>query len=285
MGVEIRHLRAFLAIAQERSISRAARRLHVAQPALSRTLTQLERELRCQLMARSPGGVTLTPDGEAFHAKAVEAIEAFDAVVTIPPTQPRCLRVGHAWAGLSHYTTCLLREWRATHPGAPIELRRIDDPYAGLTSRRTDVAVLRDRLPDAGFETQLLYQERRMAALPLDDPLATRSRLRLSDLAGRRLVLNSTSGTTSLNLWPADQAPVPGIEVGNVDDWLSTIAAGVGVGVTPASTAEVYSHPDIRYVPLVDAPSVRVHLAWPARGAHPAVEAFVRVAQDIVHRC
>jgi DNA-binding transcriptional LysR family regulator len=282
MEVEIRHLRVFLAIAQERSISRAARRLELAQPAVSRTLHQLERWMHAELMTRSPEGVQLTSVGEEFYAKVAAAVEAFDVAVSTPPDQPLPLRVGHAWAGFSHYTTRLLRAWRAAYPQVPLELRRIDDPYAGLTSRRTDAAVLRDRLPGPGFEAQALYEESRVVVLPPDDPLVDRKQLRLADVAARCIALNILSGTTRLDMWPAEQTPATTIEVSNVDDWYSTIAAGDAIGITPASTAEIYPHPDVRYVPLVDAPPVWIYLAWPAAGAHPAVATLLAVIRSII---
>lgn len=284
MEVEIRHLRVFLAIVHERSISRAARRLDLAQPAVSRTLHQLERWLHAELMTRSPEGVRLTLVGEAFYGKATAAVEAFDVAVSTPPEQPRPLRVGHAWAGFSHYTTSLLRAWRAAYPQVPLELRRIDDPYAGLTSRRTDAAVLRDRLPGPGFEVEALYEESRVVVLPPDDPLVDRKQLRLGDLAARCVVLNVVSGTTRLDMWLAEQTPAATIEVSNVDDWYSTIAAGDAIGITPASTAEIYPHPDVRYVPLVEVPPVRIYLAWPAAGAHPAVAILLAITRSIVQR-
>lgn len=285
MDVEIRHLRVFLMIARERSISRAARQMHLAQPAVSRTLRQLERWLHAELMTRSSEGIQLTSVGEVFYNKAAAAVEAFDAAVSTPLEQLRPLRVGHAWAAFSHYTTSVLRAWRAAYPQVPLELRRIDDPYAGLTSRRTDVAVLRDRLPPGpDFVAQALYEEARVVVLPPDDPLVNRERLRLADVTGRCVALNIVSGTTRLDLWPADQRPVSTIEVGNVDDWYSAIAAGDAIGITPASTAEIYTHPDLRYIPLVDAPPVWIYLAWPGANAHPAIADLLNIIDSITQR-
>lgn len=143
----------------------------------------------------------------------------------------------------------------------PLELRRIDDPYAGLTSRRTDVAVLRNRTPsDAAFDVVPLYDETRVVALRADDRLAREPHLRLADLVDHALILNATSGTTSLELWPAGEAPHTIVEVGNTDDWYSAIASGQGIGITPASTETIYPHPELRYVPLLDAPPVEVFL-------------------------
>lgn len=285
MGLEIRHLRAFLSVAEASSVSRAARELRVAQPALSRTLAQLERHLGSELMVRSPEGITLTEAGKAFHGKAVEAVEAFDTALDLPASQLRPLRVGHAWAGISQFTTTLLRTWRESHPEVQLELRRIDDPYAGLTSRRADVAVLRDRTPpDAAFDVVPLYREARVVAVPSDDRLAHEAHVRLADLVEHALILNTTSGTTSLDLWPTDAAPRAVIEVGTTDDWYSAIASGQGIGITPASSETIYPSREIRYIPLLDAPPVQVFLGWPRVNPHPSVPRLLALARSIVAR-
>jgi DNA-binding transcriptional LysR family regulator len=83
-------------------------------------------------------------------------------------------------------------------------------------------------------------------------------------------------------LWPTGQRPGSTIEVSNVDDWYSAIAAGDAIGITPASTAEIYPHPDVRYVPLVDAPPVWIYLAWPAASAHPAIATLLSIIHSII---
>ena len=84
---------------------------------------------------------------------------------------------------------------------------------------------------------------------------------------------------TTPQLWPIGSRPTVGLEVTTTDDWLIAIATGTGVGVSVVSTAELRPHPDVLYMPLIDAPTVPLMLVWPANDGHPYIGEFIRVAQ------
>ncbi|MEU8757895.1 LysR family transcriptional regulator [Streptomyces sp. NPDC048659] len=281
--IELRHLRCFLAIAEEGTLTRAAARLHLTQPAVSRTLAALERHLGARLVDRSTHHLALTPEGRAFHDRAVAAVAAFDAAVDPEPLRRRPLRLGHAWSAFGPYTIPLLRRWQAEHPGTPLELRRIDDRTAGLLRGEVDAALLRGPVEAAGLATEELLSEARVAAVPADGPLAARASLTLADLAPETAVLNPVSGTTTLALWPAAARPRATVTVANTDDWLGAIAAARGIGVTAASTAALHPHPGVAYRPLTDAPPVPVLLAWRTTDQHPAVAQLAALAREIAN--
>ncbi|HKN98006.1 MAG TPA: LysR family transcriptional regulator [Pseudonocardiaceae bacterium] len=272
MTVDLRHLRAFLTIAAEGNITRAAARLHLTQPALSRSLRQLEEHLGVRLVERSTHHLELTPAGHAFHDRARAAVAAVDEVLDPARAGSWPLRLGHSWSALGGRTTALLREWQAAYPEIPLQLLRIDDRTAGLVQGRTDAAVLRDPvdLPE-DVQAELLTTELRVAAVPADSGLAGRTELRLADLTGWPVAINTVTGTTTLDLWPAGAAPARTVAVANTDDWLAIISAGRTVGVTSVATAATYPHPAVTYVPLADAPPIRLHLAWRRPPGHPAV--------------
>ncbi|MFH9723052.1 LysR family transcriptional regulator [Streptomyces sp. NPDC017254] len=282
MSIELRHLRCFLAIAEESSLTRAAARLHLTQPAVSRTLAALEQHLGARLVDRSTHHLALTAEGRAFRDRAAAALAAFDAAVDPARLRHRPLRLGHAWSAFGPYTTPLLRRWQREHPETPLELLRIDDRTAGLTRGEVDAALLRGPVDAPGLATEELATEGRVAAVPADGPLAERSRLTLDDLAGGTVVLNTVSGTTTLTLWPAAARPAATVTVANTDDWLTAIAAGRGVGVSSASTAALHPHPGVAYRPLPDAPPLPVVLAWRDAFPHPATAALVAMAREIV---
>ncbi|MET0426450.1 MAG: LysR family transcriptional regulator [Actinoplanes sp.] len=282
MTIELRHLRAFLAIAAEGTLTRAAAVLHLTQPALSRTLAQLERHLGARLIDRSTHHLELTEAGHAFQAKAFRALAAVDEALDPARLGRWPLRVGHSWAALGARTTALLRGWRAAYPDIPLELLRIDDRGAGLAQGRVDVAILRTSLTGDGVVTVPLTTESPLAALPSDSPLAGHGSLRLADLTAYPIALNPVSGNTTLDLWPRAAAPASTVVVANTDDWLAAIAAGHAVGVTTTATAESYPTPSVAYVPLTDAPPVTVLLAWHDPPGHPSVPAFVALARAVV---
>ena len=282
MTVQLRHLRAFLAIADEGNLTRAAGRLHLTQPALSRTLAQLEAHLGARLVDRSTHHLELTELGHTFRAKAFLAVAAVDEALDPGLLGTWPLRVGHAWSALGARTTALLRRWRQAYPETPLELLRIDDRTAGLGQGLVDVAVLRSPATDDGVRLEPLITEPRLAALPADSPLAGRPSLVLADLVAYPVAVNPVSGSTTLDLWPRDAAPRTTVAVANTDDWLFAIAAGRAVGVTTSATAEMYPMPAVAYVPLGDAPDVMVHLAWRDPPSHPAVTDFVGLAHAVV---
>ena len=283
MTADVRHLRAFLAIADEGTITGAAARLNLTQPALSRTLRQLEAHLGLRLVDRSTHHLHLTPAGEAFRARASAAVAAVDEVLDPARAGTWPLRLGHTWGALGEHTTPLLRRWRAEHPEVSLEVLRLDDDTsAGLASGRVDVAVLRARPDRPDVRAEALPPEPRLAAVPSGTPLAAREQLTLADLGDQPLALNAAVGTTTLDLWPAGQAPAETVVVANTDDWITAIAGGRAVGVTPVATRSMRPHPGVAYVPLVDAPPVDVYLAWREPRTHPAVGELLALVRELV---
>jgi DNA-binding transcriptional LysR family regulator len=283
MGMELRHLRSFLAIAQEGNITRAAARLHTSQPALSRTLRQLEGHLGVRLVDRSTHHLHLTTAGTAFHARAATALAAVDAALDparLGSAWP--LRLGHAWSALGEHTTTLLRRWQHTHPDIPLDLLRIDDRTAGLTEGRVDAVLMRGQVTVPGVRSVFLMHEPRIAAVPIGSLLADRQDLALADLSDQLLALNTVSGTTRPDLWPAAIRPTTTLDVANTDDWLAAIASGRAVGVTALATAGLHPHPGVTYRTLTDAPPVPLLLAFTDPPSHPAVSELATLICEII---
>ena len=122
MTIEARHLRCFVAIAEAGSITAAAVQLHVSQPALSRTLTQLERDLGVQLVIRSTHHLQLTDAGRRIRTAAIKGLRAFDQAVGSVAVDVPALRFGHTWAAATH-TAAISRAWTAAYPSRPLHLR------------------------------------------------------------------------------------------------------------------------------------------------------------------
>ena len=282
MTAELRHLRAFVAIAQEGNLTRAAARLHLTQPALSRTLQQLEAHLGIHLIERSTHHLALTPAGELFRGKALAALAAVDEALDPARAASWPVRLGHSWAALGRHTTPLLRRWRDTHPEVPLELLRIDDRSAGLAQGRVDAAVVRDPITIAGVRCEHLLTEARLAAVPAGSALAARDSLTLAELAAHPVALNTVSGTTTLELWPEHARPPSSVTVANTDDWLAAIAAGRAIGVTTVATSTMHTHPAVSFRPLTDAPEVDVYLAWRQPPSHPAVADLLDLVREVV---
>lgn len=294
MTAELRHLRAFLAIADAGSVTSAAAVLRMSQPALSRTLRQLETHLGVRLVDRSTHHLELTTDGRRFLDKAVTAVAAVDEALDPARLRPWPLRLGHAWSAFGRHTTPLLRRWKELYPQTPLELLRVDERSAGLLSGKVDVALMRAPLIPReadGLLGEWLCNETRVAAVPADSELAAHTGpLNLGSLAHHPIALNTVSGLTTLELWPEEIRPDPdsAVLVANTDDWLGAIAAGNAVGVSTSATAEMHPHPDVVYRPLAGTGDVPLMLIWrespigSGRPGHPAVPQLVRVALDVL---
>ncbi|NEA99306.1 LysR substrate-binding domain-containing protein [Streptomyces sp. SID13726] len=282
MTVELRHLRAFLVIAEEGNITRAAARLHLGQPALSRTLRQLETQLGARLVDRSTHHLELTAEGRTFRDKAAVALAAVENALDPRGLKAWPLRLGHPWAALGDHTIPLLRRWDETHPDTPLELLRIDDRTAGLTQGRVDAALLRGEVTAPGLRTERLLSEKRVVVMASDCPLAALPEVTLADLTAHRIAVNTVSGTTSVDLWPASARPAATLEVTNTDEWLMAVAAGRAVGISTTATPSNHAHPSLLFRPLVDAPDIPLLLAWREGPGHPALPDLVALTREIL---
>ncbi|RII15716.1 Hca operon transcriptional activator [Streptomyces sp. YIM 130001] len=278
--MELRHLRALAAIGDDGTITGAAAALHITQPALSRTLEQLETRVGVRLVDRTTRSLALTEVGRRLHERAHAILRQTEDALTEAAAGARPLRIGFAWAALGDRTVPLLRAWRDEHPDTPVRVHRDDDPEAALRRGETDAALMRTTPSSGGgLEVRTLYRERRLAAVSEEDPLARKPSVRLADLADREVVLCATAATTA-GLWPAGQRP-SAFEVANVDEWLTVIATGEAVGVTAEATEHSHPHPGVRYLPLSGVPPVTVDFVRPRTPTHPATAAFLAHLQHM----
>lgn len=282
MDVDLRHLRAIAAIGDQGSISAAAASLHVAQPALSRTLSQLENRLGTRLVNRTTRRLELTPTGEILWEHAHRILRSVDEAIAATTTACSQLRVGFSWSALGRHTVALMRTWEVEQPGTDLVLRRVDDPEIALRTGKIDVAFFRSRPKTSTLRHALLGYEQRLAAIAADDPLSGCDALALDAIATRRVAMCATAASADLDLWKPDQRPERTIVVGNVDEWLATIATGDTAGLTSESTEYSHPHPGIRYVPVSGVGPVPVFLCWPADNSHPMITTFVSHAAQFL---
>ena len=280
MSVELRHLRVFIAVCEARSFTHAATRMVISQPVVSRTVKQLEKAVGTELIDRSTGEARPTAAGAVLLDHARATVAQFDHTLSSAQSLSRPLLLGYTWSMLDSRILGAVETWESEHGLHPIITRRCDDRLAGLGDGSTDVALVRERPegrpghPEDAFRSLTLLSEDRYVALPRDHPLSGRPTLRLEDLTTEVFVDNTTSGTVPSGLWPPGGAPQRRLPVETFEDWTFAIAAGRGIGLTPASTAALRPHPALAFVALTDAPAVDLHLAWRASAEHPALAAF-----------
>jgi DNA-binding transcriptional LysR family regulator len=277
-GVEVRHLRALVAVVDAGGFTQAAHVLGVSQAAVSRTIAALEQELGARVLRRTTREVTLTPVGSRVLGHARRVLQETAALIRAVSAAAAELRVGYAWAALGRHTTRVQRQWAQDNNGAELVFVQSNTPTAGLREGLVDVAVVRRPVEDERFASALIGVEPRFAAVATGHTLARRRNITLGDFAGRTVAVDGRTGTTTDQLWPPDTSPAGTREVDGVDEWLTVIAAGQAVGVTSEATARQHPRPGVTYRPLRDAQPVAVQLTWWADSPPPSLNAFLQLA-------
>lgn len=291
MNVDLRLLRAFEAVAEDLHFGRAARRLFLSQPSLSRAVRDLEQALGVDLFARTSREVRLTPAGEALKDELPRLLAEHERVLT------RTQRVGRGETGelrvafLASATNVLLpavvRTFRNAFPSVALTLEEtLDEPaLEGVLARRFDVALVRTRREDATLAFAPLLREPLCLVVAADHRLARRRRVRYEDLREDGLVI-----------WPRKAAPesfddvIEGCrragfsptvvqETEGAYTILALVAAGVGVSVL-AGSYQALRGGDVVFVPLAGRQTV-LYAAWLSGDSSAARENFVDVARRV----
>nr|CTQ98124.1 putative lysR-type transcriptional regulator [Kibdelosporangium sp. MJ126-NF4] len=277
--METRQLRYFVALAEELHFGRAALRLGMAQPPLSRAIRQLESHLGVRLLERTTRQVSLTTAGEGFLRDARVALDAIGAATQrakhagrSTPTLRVALKADYDGGLLPQILAVFERDAAAL----PVELVMggRDEQAPSLLDGRADVAMLPAPFAERGLDFEPLVTEPRLVALAANDPLADRPNLRLADLAGREL----PDGT------PADnEAAGPGCRRTNLDlaQIMSLTELGSVVWFPPVSVARRHPRPGIAYREVSGLAPFTFMVAWPRDSRSPAVAAFVRAATAV----
>ena len=279
-ALELKHLRCLLAIVETGSFTDAALRLGVSQAAVSRTLAALEGVLGVRLLHRTSRSVAPTTACVQVLARARILLAGADELVREATTGHSRLHIGHAWSAFGRHTTEFQRRWQEDHPETELRLIRHNTPTGGLAEGLCDLAVVRGPLDPHPWSHALIGHEARYLALAADDPWARRRQIRLDEISARTLAVDQRTGTTTFDLWPADEQPA--VEyIYDIDDWLAAIASGRCVGLTPQATAVQYRRDGIVYRPVRDAAPVPVRLIWRPHDPHPATHTAIALASAL----
>lgn len=279
--LETRELRYFVAVAEELHFGRAAVRLGIAQPPLSRAIRQLEQRLDVRLLDRDRRGVRLTGAGAVLLREARAALDAVAAAArrTRRAGDPRRSLVLVTKAGASHELLQRLLDALAREPGAaPVEvlLCEVGEQAYRLRDGSADVAIMHRPVDDlAGFDTEDLHTEGQVAIVPAAHPLASRDRLTMAEV--------SAVPDLPIARWPRLDGTYPdgpGPEVHTQSQLAQLVALGRTLLVIPASS-RAWQWPQHVAVPVVDAPPITTVVAWPPSSTSPAVAALVRTAAGL----
>ncbi|MFK3979109.1 LysR family transcriptional regulator [Micromonospora sp. NPDC050397] len=293
MDLDLRKLRYFVAVAEELHFGRAAQRLHIAQPVLSRQIRAFEHELRVQLFARDRRTTTLTEAGRQLLVDARPLLAAAEAAGR------RARRAAH---GRPTFTigfmpglivTAEARAIAQRHPDLAVEVLRTSwqDQVEVVHEGRADVSYVRLPVDRRGLRLRPLHSEPRVVVLPVDHRLAGKESVALAELVEERLLQHPDAVPEWRDLLavrpatgdgvpdrPVDPDPWPRPGLGSVEEKLEHVAAYRGVAVLPLSTATFYTRPDVTHVPVDGLPPNQVCLAWADGNTSPLVEEFAEIA-------
>ncbi|MEU4235070.1 LysR substrate-binding domain-containing protein [Nonomuraea sp. NPDC026600] len=283
--MELRLLRYFVAVAEERHFGRAAARLHMTQPPLSRAIKQLETDLGVVLLHRSATGVEPTHAGNALYTEArtlLEQAEQARARVTAAAGAVT-LTIGTLADSAEEAGTRLAATFRRRHPEVSIRIREADftDPTTGLRNGLADVALTRLPFDDVGISVRVLRSDSIGVVLRADDPLAGRDTVCLADLADRPW-FQLPEGTDPVwrAYWngatPVGERPA-GPVVRTVNECMQAVLWNGTVGIAPL----IHALPDgLTWAPLTDMPPSPLVVAWATEHESPLVRSFAHIAVD-----
>lgn len=292
--VELRHLRYFVAVAEERHFGRAARKLRIAQPPLSRQIQDFEAEIGFALFDRSRRRVELTAAGVALLPHARRVFAALDVAMVearrAAAGQIGRITVGYpasvAFSGLPE----LIRAFRARSPDVEVSLRELppQEQIEALGDGRIDVGFIRGPMPDLDLASRLVRREPLVVALPAGHPLTAHRRLKLALLARESFIsfprqrgpgffdfimrLCHDAGFTPRVVQEAPQL-----------DMVSLVAAGFGAAILPESLRDA-RRPGAVFRVIEDAPPTELFVAWRPNDPSPVLRDFLEVVQEVGFR-
>ncbi|WP_414942546.1 LysR family transcriptional regulator [Amycolatopsis sp. cmx-11-51] len=290
----VHQLRTFFVLAEELHFGRAAARLFMSQPALSRQFTVLEQRLGIQLLDRNQRSVKLTAAGKVALPKVAAVLAATEELhrvaIEYSQTATMNLVVGTigAEAAMEH-TRVVLAEVVRQHPDMRIEVRLLSatEHFQSLYTGDVDVVFCRPPAPEQ-IQTHHLATEPRVVCVPAEDPLASKKKVSLAELRGRVMIdYPPECPQVWRKFWAVDPRPdgTPvqyGPVVRDVESLLATVAQGRAIAFQPAAARDFFPRPGIAFLDVTGIDPCTSALAWHAEGGQrPAVKAIRLAAEKL----
>jgi DNA-binding transcriptional LysR family regulator len=290
--IELRHLRYFVAVAEELHFGRAAARLHLAQPPLSQQIRKLEELLGYPLFTRTSRSVTLTTAGEALLLRAQRTLRNvqrdIDETRSIGHGDVGSLHIGFIGSAMLSTLPGIFRSYREAYPRVRLHLHESFSSLVmeGLENGTLDAGILRDGDPVEGVQVTTILSEPFVAVLPASHPCARQKSISPAVLRGEPFIYYPRSAGARAYEKPLTLCEEHGFRpqiVQEAQHWLSIlrlIGAGLGVSIAPTCVRRIASA-EVVCLPLRGAKAVsNVELAWLTGDARPIVERFKQIAES-----
>lgn len=288
--MDLRHLKYFIAVAEELNIGRAALRLHISQPPLTRQIQQLEEELEVQLLIRTPRGVELTQAGEMFleEARNIRSLveQAIERTKRAGQGQIGRIDIGIFGTGILSAIPKLLQLFRDTNPDVRVVLHTMSkaEQIEALRQKRISIGFNRMLAPLPDLNSELIMRERLYLAVNKNHPLSQQASISFQEVAKHPLVLFPTGARPNFVDRVIELCRNTGFTpdisqiVGDAVTGVALVAGGFGISVVPESVITL-TPPGIVYLPFSDAPSATIDLSCIYRkdDASPIFQALLAV--------
>jgi DNA-binding transcriptional LysR family regulator len=294
MDAHLRDLRYFVAVAEELNFTRAAGRLHISQPALSKQIQGLENSLRARLFRRDRRQVSLTAAGEALLAVARPLLDRWDegtaSVADAAAAEARRLRVGTLTSIGRDLYPGIVDHFAKREPGWRLDLRSFSwaDPTAGLRRHLTDAAFLWLPVDGDDIAVRVLASEPRYAVLAATHSLAGRQEITFAEIAGEPFIALPLTAGPLREFWlatdqRAGRPAVVAAEVTSADEKFEIVSAGAAIALVSEGNALLYDRPGIACVLVSDLSPAQLAVGWRRDDPRPAVRSFVDACTDAAH--
>ena len=294
--MDLRHLRYFVAVAEELSFTRAAERLRIAQPPLSQQIRQLEEELGVCLLLRTRRHVELTESGRIYLRHARQILRSVETAAVDAQRAQRG-EIGELAVGFFEHTSYtilppILRAYRERYPEVNVQLRwfPVVAQVDALLRGDVDISFTRPVFGSAEINRKIILSEPFVIAMHADHPFAREKSIPITACADENIIAYSQKSAPDFHAMitgmcaAAGFAPRIATEVAQVYTALGLVSSGAGIAFVPASVRRVQVE-QVVYRPLVDAaPAVQVLLAWIEQQPSSLMAAFIETAQTVVER-
>lgn len=294
--MELRHLRYFRMVANELHFGRAAEKLHIAQPPLSKQIQDLEAELGFELFTRTKRSVALTPAGQAFSIEVTQIFQQLDRAIDIGRKTSRGelgqISIGFVGSATYNILPLMLQQFRCRYPNVQIELHELttDRQLIWLREGRIDIGLIRPPIIAPDLTNQVIFQESLVVALPINHHLAGADFIELASLAGEPFILFPRELAPGLydpiiaSCQAAGFSPQVVQECIQMQTIVSLVSANMGVSILPESIQEAQRH-GVVYKPIrVGGVNVeqlaKIAIVWRIDDNSPTMNRFLEVGLD-----
>ncbi len=292
--MELRHLRYFRMVATELHFGRAAEKLHIAQPPLSKQIQQLELELGFELFARTKRSVALTPAGEVFLVEVDRIFKNLDRAIDIGRKTSRGelgqISIGFVGSATYNILPVMLQQFRDRYPHVQIELHELttDRQLIWLREGKIDLGLIRPPIIDSDVTVEVVFEEPLIVALPVNHRLATVESIDLSLLATEPFILFPRQLAPGLYdpiitiCRAAGFSPMVVQECIQIQTIISLVSANMGVSIVPKSTQDIQRQ-GVIYKPILDdTPAASIALIWRTNDDSPTVTRLLEIVLNEV---